>query len=105
MSDVAVMQVVGSEPEAEIVCSLLRTAGIKCYHRATNTGSGAADGMPFGGPRAILVREADLAKANEILQARRQGWAARGAQSDTARTSGREWGPGIPAGSCRWNRA
>jgi hypothetical protein len=68
MSDVAVMEVVGSEPEAEMVCSLLRTAGIQCFHRATNAGSGAADGMPVGGPRAILVREEDLTTALEVVQ-------------------------------------
>jgi hypothetical protein len=66
--DVTVMEVVGSEPEAEMVCSLLRTAGIQCFHRATNVGSGAADGMPVGGPRAILVREEDLTTALEVVQ-------------------------------------
>ena len=68
MSDVVVMQIVGSEPEAEMVCSLLRTAGIRCFHRATNAGLGAADGMPVGGPRAILVREDDLTTALTVVQ-------------------------------------
>jgi hypothetical protein len=68
MSDVVVMEVVGSEPEAEMVCSLLRTAGIRCFHRSTDAGSGAADGMPVGGPRAILVREEDLTTALEVVQ-------------------------------------
>jgi hypothetical protein len=68
MSDVVVMEVVGSESEAEMVCSLLRTAGIQCFHRATDAGSGAADGMPGAGPRAILVREDDLTTALSVVK-------------------------------------
>jgi len=67
MEDVVVMKTVGSEAEAEIVCSLLRTAGIECTHRITDFGAGAADGMSVGGPREILVRRADLATAVEIV--------------------------------------
>jgi Putative prokaryotic signal transducing protein len=70
MSDVVVMEVVGSETEAEMVCSLLRTAGVQCFHRSTDAGSGAADGMPVGGPRAILVREEDLTAALKVMQGR-----------------------------------
>jgi hypothetical protein len=72
MSDVVVMKVVGTEPEAEIVCSLLRTAGITCAHRATNIGAGAADGMPIGGPREILVPEEELTTALDLMQQRQE---------------------------------
>ena len=50
------MEVVGSEPEAELVCSILRDAGIQCMQRITNAGSGAMDEMAIGGPREIIVR-------------------------------------------------
>jgi hypothetical protein len=66
MSDLVSIEVVGTELEAEMICSLLRTAGIRCFHRATN--AGAADGMPFGGPRAILVREEDRTTALEVVR-------------------------------------
>ena len=62
------MEVVGSESEAEMVCSLLRSAGIKCFHQMTNFGSGAADGMPLGGPREVMIREEDLTTALKVVQ-------------------------------------
>jgi hypothetical protein len=49
MDEPVVVKVVGTEPEAELLCSLLRSAGIECAGRQTNLGAGAADGMP-GGP-------------------------------------------------------
>lgn len=70
MDDVVVMETVGSEAEAEIVCSLLRTAGIQCTHQITNFGAGAADGLSVGGPREILVRREDLATALELVRER-----------------------------------
>ena len=48
MNEPAVVKVVGSEPEAKLLCSLLRSAGIECEGRQTNLGAGAADGMPGG---------------------------------------------------------
>jgi hypothetical protein len=56
--------------EAEIVCSLLRGHGIPCLLKAEN--QYAVDATYTVGPlarRRILVRESDLDRAREILQA------------------------------------
>ena len=71
MDDLAVMEVVGSEPEAELVCSILRDAGIQCMQRITNAGSGAMDGMAIGGPREIVVRSVELDRARDVVRAQR----------------------------------
>jgi hypothetical protein len=70
MDDLATVEVVKTETEAEMLCSLLRTAGITCMHRVTNRGAGAFDGVPSGGPQEILVRGEDLVAAREVLDAR-----------------------------------
>jgi len=56
--------------EAEIVCSLLQAHGIPCILKAEN--QYAVDATYTVGPlarRRILVRESDLPRAREILQA------------------------------------
>jgi hypothetical protein len=56
--------------EAEIVCSLLQAHGIPCILKAEN--QYAVDATYTVGPlarRRILVRESDLLRAQEILQA------------------------------------
>ena len=56
--------------EAEIVCSLLQAHGIPCILKAEN--QYAVDASYTVGPlarRRILVRESDLPRAQEILQA------------------------------------
>lgn len=56
--------------EAEIVCSLLRAHAIPCILKAEN--QYAVDATYTVGPlarRRILVRESDLPRAQEILQA------------------------------------
>jgi Putative prokaryotic signal transducing protein len=68
MDELVVVKVVGSEPEAELLCSLLRSADIECTPRQTNIGAGAADGMPVGGPYELVVRAQDLDDAREILR-------------------------------------
>ena len=68
MDDLVVVEVVANEPEAELLCGLLRAAGISCSHQLTNRGAGASDGMPFGGPRGITVRREDADSAREILR-------------------------------------
>jgi hypothetical protein len=45
----------------------LRSAGIECTNRQTNRGAGLADGLPVGGPRAIMVRAQDAELAGEVL--------------------------------------
>ena len=69
MAELAVLQVVGSEPEAEIVLSLLRSEGIKAIAQKTNFAVGVADAASSGaGPREILVHEENLARAREVLE-------------------------------------
>ena len=66
------MEVVGSQPEAELVCSILRDAGIRGMNRITNIGAGAMDGMAVGGPREIVVRHDELDRAREVVRAQRR---------------------------------
>ena len=66
MDEPVVAKVVGSEPEAELLCSLLRSAGIECAGRQTNLGAGRGDGLP-GGPYELVVRPEDLDDARAIL--------------------------------------
>ena len=64
------LTVVRNEPEAEMLCSLLRSEGIKCFHRRTDFAAGAADAGPaIGGPREVWVDEADVERARELLPA------------------------------------
>jgi hypothetical protein len=57
-----VVKTVPSEPVAEMVCALLRDAGIRCGYRVPDI---AQEG--FWGWREILVAEDDLAAAREVL--------------------------------------
>ncbi len=68
MSDLAVLDVVPTETEAEIVCVFLRSEGIPALHRQTTMGGGATGGMPAGGPREILVRSEQLERARGALE-------------------------------------
>lgn len=68
-NELAVLEVVGSEPEAEIVLALLRSEGIQAIAQKTNFAVGLADASSSGaGPREILVHEENLARAREILE-------------------------------------
>jgi hypothetical protein len=69
VDELVVVEVVRTEPEAELMCSLLRSADIRCAFRQTNVGAGASDGMPVGGPYAVIVRSDDLSTAREVLRA------------------------------------
>ena len=58
---------VGSQAEADILCSLLRENGIRCGDRPTDV---AIQGMGgSGGWREILVSEDQLEAARELLPA------------------------------------
>lgn len=70
MDELVVVEVVASEPEAELLCSLLRSAGIRCTHRVTNVGAGAADGLAVAGPQEVVVRAEDVESAREVLRKR-----------------------------------
>ena len=64
----ATLTVVGDELEAEALCGLLRTNGIECGYRRTDLAAGRADGSSsMSGPTAIVVDEADLEAARELL--------------------------------------
>jgi hypothetical protein len=61
------LMVVADSMEADVICGLLRTEGIACDHRHTDMGAGAGDAVGSGGPREILVRSEDLARAQELV--------------------------------------
>jgi hypothetical protein len=67
MDELSVVRVVPNQMEAEILCGLLRQAGIACMYRVTNHGAGAADGMAVGVSQEILVRAEDIPSARELL--------------------------------------
>ena len=58
---------VPGEAEAEALCGLLRSEGIECAHRQTEEEDSAFEGIATDGVREILVYEADIARAREIL--------------------------------------
>jgi hypothetical protein len=67
-NDLVRLRIVANELEAEMVRSLLSTAGIESLQRYTDFGAGAVDGMPSGGgPREILVHPSDLEAARELV--------------------------------------
>lgn len=55
------LTVVSSQGEADVICSLLRSEGIKCAERMADSIESSA------GWREILVSESDLASARELL--------------------------------------
>jgi hypothetical protein len=61
------VKVVGSGTEAEIVCGLLRTAGIECSYRDTEALDSLLEEFTPAGPRDILVHESDLEAAQAVL--------------------------------------
>jgi hypothetical protein len=65
--DEVVLTVVTDENEAEIVCGLLRSAGIDCAYRDTEAIDSAFEDFTAAGPREILVRSSDLETARELL--------------------------------------
>jgi hypothetical protein len=55
------LTVVASQGEADVICSMLRAEGIKCAERV-------ADSIEsIGNWREVLVAEADLTQARELL--------------------------------------
>jgi hypothetical protein len=63
------LTIVGNDVEAEVVCGLLRDAGIKCGHRPSDAAGGPWEALATGGPREVLVAPEDLERAQEILDA------------------------------------
>ena len=66
--EVAVVTVVPGETEAELVCGLLRSAGIKCGYRDTDSIDSPIEDFIASGPREILVSPQDLEVAKQLLQ-------------------------------------
>jgi hypothetical protein len=64
-----VVTVVASGPEADIVCGLLRSAGIECGYRDTRAIDLSLEEFTAAGPREILVGPSDLDAARELLAA------------------------------------
>jgi hypothetical protein len=62
-----VLTVVSSEPEAEVVCGLLGSAGIECAYRDTEAIESSLEDFTAAGPREILVHAADLDDARALL--------------------------------------
>ena len=62
-----VLTVVSSEPEAEVVCGLLRSAGIECAYRDTEAIESSLEDFTAAGPREVLVHAADLDDARALL--------------------------------------
>jgi hypothetical protein len=62
-----VLTVVSSGPEADVVCGLLRSAGIDCAYRDTEAIDSSLEEFTADGPREILVRASDLDTARELL--------------------------------------
>jgi hypothetical protein len=69
MDELAVLDVVATEQEAEVLRGLLRSAGIESIGRQTNVGAGASDGLTTSGPYEVVVRAEDLDAAREVLRA------------------------------------
>jgi hypothetical protein len=67
--DWVVVEVANSEPEAELLCSVLRSAGIECLPRLTDRGAGAGDGLGTVETHDIMVSPRDAQDAREILRA------------------------------------
>ena len=67
MDDAVVVKVVSDETEAEIVCGLLRSAGIECGYRDTDAIDTPLEDFTASGPREVLVYPADLEAARALL--------------------------------------
>lgn len=64
-----VVTVVETEPEAQIVCGLLRSNGIDCFYRDTKAIDSPLEDFTAAGAREIVVRAADADAAKELLAA------------------------------------
>ncbi len=62
-----VVTVVSGESEAEVVCGLLRSAGIKCAYRDTDAIDSPLEDFMAAGSREILVSATDLEDAKQMI--------------------------------------
>jgi hypothetical protein len=63
-----VVTVVHGEPEAEVACGLLRSAGIECGYRDTQAIDSPLEDFMAAGACEILVHESDLEAAKKLLE-------------------------------------
>jgi hypothetical protein len=63
----AVLTVVSGQSEADVVCGLLRSAGIECAYRDTEAIDSPLEDFMAAGAREILVHASDLEAAKELL--------------------------------------
>lgn len=64
-----VVTTVSGLSEAEVVCGLLRSSGIKCAYRDTEAIDSSLEDFMAAGSREILVHPSDLDAAKELLAA------------------------------------
>ena len=64
-----VVKVVSGEPEAEIVCGLLRSNGIDCGYRDTEAIDSPLEDFIESGPVEVLVPADELEAARALLAA------------------------------------
>jgi hypothetical protein len=67
VDDAVVVKVVSGESEAQVVCGLLRSAGIECAYRDTEEIDTSLEDFMPAGAREILVHQADLEAAKALL--------------------------------------
>ena len=71
MMRVVTLTVVADEMEAEALCGLLRTSGIKCAYRRSDRSAAVGTyggGFAIAGPTEVLVDEDDLSAARKLLK-------------------------------------
>ena len=66
-NETVVLKVVSGEPEAEVVCGLLRSAGFECGYRDTEAIDSTLEEFVASGPREILIHKSDLEGARALL--------------------------------------
>ena len=62
-----VLKVVSGQSEAEVVCGLLRSAGIECAYRDTDAVDSSLEDFMAAGAREVIVRASDLEAAKELV--------------------------------------
>ena len=67
--DGVVLTVVSGPPEADILCGLLRSAGIECGYRDTEAIDSPIEDFIEAGPVEVLVPPEELEAAREVLAA------------------------------------
>jgi hypothetical protein len=67
VEDAVRLTTIPGEAEAESLCELLRGQGIECAYRPTPEDDSAFEGIGSDGIQEIVVHEADLERAREII--------------------------------------